>query len=134
MAKEAKKFSDPSYTRISTIQGELESTRGVLLENIEKLMERERFLSELEDSTASLAMDADVFRQKSKTMASTFWWQNMKLRLAIAGAIIFVLFIIVWIGCGATFQRCAPPPSPPAVSSLPSPAPEPFVIPTPAHQ
>jgi len=126
MEKQAKYFSDPASAKITAVQNELEETRGVLLENIEKLMERERFLTNLEDSTSQLAVDADVFRYRSAQLARQFWWQNAKLWIIIIAIAAGVIFIIVWIACGfPTFSKCAPTP-PAGPNPLPTPTPTSF--------
>ena len=112
--------------QINRVQGEIEEVRHVMVENIERVLERGEKIELLVDKTESLNHQAFRFHKSSRSLRNTLWWQNVKLvlyglaLLAVAG-LVLSMFI-----CGIDYSKCrAPPPSPSPSPSLSPPSPPP---------
>lgn len=65
---------------ISRVQGEIENVRGVMTENIERVLERGERIELLVDKTDRLGGNAHEFRIRSRGLRRQMWWKNVKVR------------------------------------------------------
>ena len=81
---------------------QVDEIAGIMKSNIDKVIEREGKLHELDKSACRLEIEATKFETNATKLSSNFWWQNMKMRLYIAGGIVaLVILIIILIILGA---------------------------------
>jgi vesicle-associated membrane protein 7 len=81
--------------------------RGVMMENIDQLLDRGEKINILVEETQGLNDASTNFFESSRTLKNKMWWKNVKLMLLIALVILIVIFIIVIIACGGfTFEKC----------------------------
>lgn len=77
---------------VAKAQREIDSVRGIMTENIERVLERGERIDLLVDKTAGLEMGAREFRVRSRGLRRRMWWKNTKV-CGIRG--------VVWDGSGA---------------------------------
>lgn len=82
------------------VQGEIDNVRGIMTENIERVLERGERLDLLVDKTDRLGGSARDFRVRSRGLKRRMWWKNMKLMVMLVLVIIFLLYLMVGMGCG----------------------------------
>jgi len=100
-------FSDPDkIDKIEAIKKELSSVKDVMKENIEKIMEREEVLKTLEAKTEELDFTSGEFRGRATALHRNLWWKDKRIIIAIVVVAIIAIFIIIWMCCGITFQKC----------------------------
>ena len=81
---------------------QVDEIAGIMKSNIDKVLEREGKLHELDKSACLLEIEATKFESNATKVKKTFWWQNMKRNLYIAGGIVaLVILIIILIILGA---------------------------------
>jgi negative regulator of sigma E activity len=79
--------------------------------NVDKVLERDQKLSELDDRADALQAGASQFEASAGKLKRKFWWKNMKMMLIMGGVIAVVVVIFgAWI-----YGKVAPPPAAPAV-------------------
>ncbi|RDY08641.1 Vesicle-associated membrane protein 713 [Mucuna pruriens] len=71
--------SDPNADRINRLKGEMSQVRNVMIENIDKVLERGDRLELLVDKTANMQGNTFRFRKQARRFRSTVWWRNVKL-------------------------------------------------------
>ena len=98
--------NNPSADKIGHLQAQIEDVKGVMVENIEKVLERGERIEVLVDRTDQLNSQAQVFQKRSTQLKRAMWWQNMKMQLLLGFVCILIIFIIIWAACGISFQRC----------------------------
>eukprot|EP01125_Pyxidicula_operculata_P001599 TRINITY_DN1144_c0_g1_i2.p2 TRINITY_DN1144_c0_g1~~TRINITY_DN1144_c0_g1_i2.p2 ORF type:complete len:191 (+),score=39.26 TRINITY_DN1144_c0_g1_i2:1032-1604(+) len=100
--------------KISAIKTELEDVKTIMRENIDKVVQRGEKLDDLEAVTAELETNAATFRTGASKLKTEMWLSSMKMKIVIGVVVTLVLFVIIWMSCGVSFERCgnAPPPSP----------------------
>jgi hypothetical protein len=82
----------PSLTRCQ----EIDTTVGIMRDNINKVSERGACLDSLQDKTDKLAFSAQGFRRGANRVRKQMWWKDMKIRMClIVGSIILFIIIIV---------------------------------------
>ena len=64
---------------LAKVQGELDEVKTVMLENIERVLERGDKIELLVESTARLQSDAAAFRSTTRRVARRMWWNNAKM-------------------------------------------------------
>ncbi|KAK5002257.1 Vesicle membrane receptor protein (v-SNARE), partial [Cryomyces antarcticus] len=70
---------------------EIDSTVGIMRDNINKVSERGARLDSLQDKTDNLAVSAQGFRRGANRML----WKDMKMRMCIIVGIIVLLIVII---------------------------------------
>ncbi|KAK5256652.1 Vesicle membrane receptor protein (v-SNARE) [Cryomyces antarcticus] len=77
--------------RTAALQAEIDSTVGIMRDNINKVSERGARLDSLQDKTDNLAVSAQGFRRGANRML----WKDMKMRMCIIVGIIVLLIVII---------------------------------------
>ncbi|KAK3124888.1 hypothetical protein QOZ80_7BG0595550 [Eleusine coracana subsp. coracana] len=78
------------------VQAQVSEVKSIMLQNIEKSMDRGEKLSELQDKTSDLRSQAQEFKKQGVKIRRKTWLQNMKIKLVILG-ILLLLVLIVWV-------------------------------------
>jgi vesicle-associated membrane protein 4 len=76
-------------------QQEIDSTVGIMRDNINKVSERGERLDSLQDKTDNLAVSAQGFRRGANRVRKQMWWKDMKMRMCIVGGVIILLIIVI---------------------------------------
>ncbi|KAB1204640.1 hypothetical protein CJ030_MR8G012712 [Morella rubra] len=71
--------NDPNADRINRLKGEMSQVRNVMIENIDKVLDRGDRLELLVDKTANMQGNTFRFRKQARRFRSTVWWRNVKL-------------------------------------------------------
>ncbi|KFY33789.1 hypothetical protein V494_07335 [Pseudogymnoascus sp. VKM F-4513 (FW-928)] len=85
---------------ISNVHNEIENVRGIMTENIERVLERGERIDLLVDKTDRLGGSAHDFRVRSKGLRRRMWWKNVKLMALLVLVAIFLIYLFVGFGCG----------------------------------
>lgn len=78
------------------VQAQVSEVKNIMLNNIEKTLDRGEKLTELQDKTSDLCSQAQEFKKQGVKIRRKTWLQSMKLKLVILG-ILLLLVIIVWV-------------------------------------
>ncbi|KAL0843456.1 hypothetical protein Bca101_016701 [Brassica carinata] len=99
--------SNPSVDTLNRVRGEVSEIRSVMVENIEKIMERGDRIELLVDKTATMQDSSFHFRKQSKRLRRALWMKNAKLLVVLTCLIVLVLYIIIASFCGGiTLPSC----------------------------
>ncbi|GAB7343260.1 hypothetical protein MBLNU457_1316t1 [Dothideomycetes sp. NU457] len=89
------------------VQREIDDVRGIMTENIERVLERGERIDLLVDKTDRLGGSARDFRLRSKNLKRRMWWKNVRLMALLVIACIFVAYLLIGAGCGLpVWQKC----------------------------
>ncbi|XP_022709423.1 vesicle-associated membrane protein 3-like isoform X2 [Varroa jacobsoni] len=80
--------------RIQQTQAQVDEVVDIMRTNVEKVLERDQKLSELDDRADALQQGASQFEQQAGKLKRKFWWKNCKM-IAIMVAIGAVLVLII---------------------------------------
>ncbi|CAA2946929.1 vesicle-associated membrane 722 [Olea europaea subsp. europaea] len=87
-------------SKLSKVKAQVSEVKGVMMENIEKVLDRGEKIELLVDKTENLRSQAQDFRTQGTQMRRKMWLQNMKIKLIVLGIIIALILIIVLSACG----------------------------------
>ncbi|KAF9399741.1 Vesicle-associated membrane protein [Podila epigama] len=108
IAKQMEYFStNPNADRIKQVQGEIEQVKDVMVQNIERVLERGERIELLVDKTDNLNQQAFVFKRRSTALKRTMWWKNVKLMVILVIVLILLVYLIISAACGfPTWANC----------------------------
>ena len=85
---------------VANVQSEIDNVRGIMTENIERVLERGERMDLLVDKTGRLGGSARDFRVRSRGLRRKMWWKNVRLMVLMVVVIIFLAYLLVGFGCG----------------------------------
>lgn len=93
---------DPSVDQLSRVRQDVEEVKGVMTQNIEKVLERGERIDVLLDKTEELDYSANTFRTNAVRIRRKMWWQNTKMCLILIVVVLIILLIITLVILGQT--------------------------------
>ena len=102
--------NDPNADGLNKVKVQLDDVKNVMVENIEKVLERGEKIELLVDKTDRLNQQAFKFEKTSKQLRDQMFWRKVKTYLMIAFAVALTIFIITVAACGGfRFKKCRNP-------------------------
>ncbi|KAL6217010.1 hypothetical protein ACLB2K_010228 [Fragaria x ananassa] len=99
--------NDPNADKINRLKGEMSQVRNVMIENIDKVLDRGDRLELLVDKTANMQGNTFRFRKQARRFRSTVWWRNVKLTIALIVLVLVVIYIVMAFVCnGLLLSGC----------------------------
>ena len=85
--------------KVSKVQKQVTEVKEIMMENIEKVLDRGEKIELLVDKTTELRFQADNFHRTGRALRRRMWWQNLKLKLAVGAVVVVILLIIIMMIC-----------------------------------
>ncbi|CAH8664412.1 unnamed protein product [Schistosoma bovis] len=84
--------------RLQQTQAQVNEVVDIMRVNVDKVLERDKNLSELDGRADALQAGASQFEASAGKLKRKFWWKNCKM-LAVLGVLVVILIIvlIVWV-------------------------------------
>ncbi|PWA82706.1 Longin domain-containing protein [Artemisia annua] len=99
--------NDPNADRMNRLQGEMSQVRNVMIQNIDKVLERGDRLESLVDKTANMQTNTLRFKKQSRRFRNTMWWRNVKFMVILGFALLGILYIVLAFACqGFSLPSC----------------------------
>ncbi|CAM8893469.1 hypothetical protein QQ045_026731 [Rhodiola kirilowii] len=86
-------------SKLAKVKAQVSEVKGVMMENIEKVLERGEKIEVLVDKTDNLRSQAQDFRQQGTKIRRKMWIQNMKIKLIVFGIFLSLILIIFLSVC-----------------------------------
>ncbi|XP_028297998.1 vesicle-associated membrane protein 3-like [Gouania willdenowi] len=87
----------PSNKRLQQTQAQVDEVVDIIRVNVDKALDRDQKLSELDDRADALQAGASQFETSAAKLKRKYWWKNCKMwAILIAVVAIIVLIIIIW--------------------------------------
>ncbi|OAY28228.1 hypothetical protein MANES_15G051384v8 [Manihot esculenta] len=80
--------------KLAKVKAQVSEVKGVMMENIEKVLDRGEKIELLVDKTESLRSQAQDFRQQGTKVKRKMWIENMKMKLIVFGIVVAMILII----------------------------------------
>ena len=98
---------DPSADKIKTLKVNIDKTRDIMVENIDKVLARGEKIEILVNKTNYMSDSAVTLRKTAVKVKRYMWWKNFKITLIVVGIAIVILFFIIVLACGGfSFPNC----------------------------
>ncbi|KAJ0657542.1 putative v-SNARE, coiled-coil domain-containing protein [Helianthus annuus] len=83
-------------SKLSKLKVQITEVKGIMMDNIEKVLDRGEKIELLVDKTENLQFQADSFQRQGRQLRRKMWLQNLQMKLMVGGAIA-IFIIIVWL-------------------------------------
>jgi t-SNARE complex subunit (syntaxin) len=84
-----------SSKRLQQTQAQVDEVVDIMRVNVEKVLERDQKLSELDDRAGALQAGAQQFESTATRLKRKYWWKNLKMWLILIGVILVIIIIII---------------------------------------
>ncbi|KAL2557980.1 Vesicle-associated membrane protein [Forsythia ovata] len=84
-------------SKLSKVKAQITEVKGIMMDNIEKVLDRGEKIELLVDKTENLQFQADNFQRHGRQLRRQMWLQSLRMKLMIGGAILILIFIIWFI-------------------------------------
>ncbi|KAI4345429.1 hypothetical protein L6164_012554 [Bauhinia variegata] len=82
--------------KLIKVKAQVSEVKSIMLENIDKALERGENLTILADKTETLHSQAQQFKKQGTQIRRKMWYQNMKIKLVVLGILLF-LVLVIWL-------------------------------------
>ncbi|KAL2613447.1 hypothetical protein R1flu_025139 [Riccia fluitans] len=89
--------------KLSKIKQQVSEVKGIMMDNIEKVLDRGEKIEVLVDKTDNLRTQADNFQRQGRQLRRKMWLANFKVKLIVL-AIIIVIILIIWLSICRGFK------------------------------
>ncbi|KAL6067337.1 Vesicle-associated membrane protein [Balamuthia mandrillaris] len=97
---------DPSVDKIGMVQAKVDETKKVMVENIERVLDRGEKIELLVSRTEQLQDQSYKFSRESKRLRWAMCYTNVKLWIAIIVVIAILIWLISSFICGFNYKKC----------------------------
>jgi len=99
--------NNPNSDKLNKLKGDVDEVKNVMVQNIERVLERGERIELLVDKSETLSNSAFKFKKQSTALKRSMWWKNVKLIIVIIVVVLLVIYIIVALICGGpAFKGC----------------------------
>jgi vesicle-associated membrane protein 7 len=89
-----------SNQKIDMIQKEINNVKGIMVQNIDKVLARGEKIELLVDKSEQLDQKAFIFKKEATKVKKIMWWNNCKFWLLLFIVLGVIALIIYVIACG----------------------------------
>ncbi|XP_058207875.1 vesicle-associated membrane protein 727 [Rhododendron vialii] len=87
-------------SKLSKLRTQITEVKGIMMDNIEKVLDRGEKIELLVDKTENLQFQADSFQRQGRQLRRKMWLQSLQMKLMVGGVILVVIVILWLIACG----------------------------------
>ena len=82
--------------RMAQQQAQVDEVTGIMKDNLEKVLERDCKLNELDERADALQDGASQFEKQAGKLKNKFWLQNLKSMIMMGAVGLILLLIVYW--------------------------------------
>ncbi|XP_042864224.1 vesicle-associated membrane protein 3-like [Penaeus japonicus] len=84
--------------RLAQTQQQVNEVVDIMKTNVERIMEREDRLTELDRRADNLTMSAAEFQTTSRKLKKKYWWKNTKMTIILV-CVVLVIIVVIIVAC-----------------------------------
>lgn len=88
LSKQMDHWSDPRNDKINQMKKDIDDTKNIMVQNIEKVLERGERIDLLVTRTEEMQEQSYKFKSGATDLKKKLWWKNVKLWIVIAVLVI----------------------------------------------
>jgi len=93
--------------KISRVHGQIDELKDIMIKNIDSLRDRGEKLELLVNKTENLSNNSVAFRKTSRNLARQMFWRKVRVYIAVALVLVFILYVIISLSCdGLDWKNC----------------------------
>ncbi|GLC42334.1 hypothetical protein PLESTB_000658400 [Pleodorina starrii] len=87
------------YSKVAAVQSRVDEVKGIMTDNIDKVISQGEKLQVLTDKTENLMFEADRFVRTGRSLQRKVWMQNCKIKIVVLFAVLLLGVIIFLLVC-----------------------------------
>ncbi|XP_014108879.1 PREDICTED: vesicle-associated membrane protein 1 isoform X1 [Pseudopodoces humilis] len=99
-----------SNRRLQQTQAQVQEVVDIMCVNVDKVLQRDEKLSELDDRADALQAGASVFESSAAKLKRKYWWKNCKMMIMMGVIGALVVVVIAREGRDEDLERSSPHP------------------------
>ncbi|XP_067850843.1 vesicle-associated membrane protein 2-like [Heptranchias perlo] len=84
-----------SNRRLQQTQAQVDEVVDIMRVNVDKVLERDQKLSELDDRADALQAGASQFETSAAKLKRKYWWKNCKMMIILGAICAFIIIVII---------------------------------------
>jgi len=98
--------ADRSIDNIGNVKSQIDEVKDVMVQNIERVLERGEKIELLVDKTDQLNQQAFRFESSSRSLRRTLYWRQMRCRAIVGLVVLITLYFASVSVCGFNYRHC----------------------------
>lgn len=86
-------------SRVSAVKIKVEEVKNIMIDNIDKVLERGQKIEELADKAHDLNVNAQQFHKAGVALRRKMWFDNFKMRVLCVGVLLMIGLVIFLLVC-----------------------------------
>lgn len=83
--------------RMQQTQAQVDEVTEIMRVNVEKVLERDAMISQLDERADALKEGAEMFEKQAGALKSKFWWKNAKMIIVmVVVGVVFAGVVFMW--------------------------------------
>ena len=83
--------------RMQQTQAQVNEVTEIMRVNVEKVLERDAMISQLDERADALKEGAEMFEKQAGALKSKFWWKNAKMIIVmVIVGVVFAAVVFMW--------------------------------------
>jgi len=99
--------SSPTADTISVVQARIDNVKDIMVENIDRVLERGEKIELLVDKTEQLSHQAFKFEKGARTLKNDMYWRAVRNKCIILFVILLIILFITLMVCGLSMGKCS---------------------------
>eukprot|EP00760_Papus_ankaliazontas_P024294 PhM_4_TR2214/c0_g1_i1/m.33125/K08515/VAMP7; vesicle-associated membrane protein 7 len=100
-------FNDPRNDKVRHIRAQIDETKQIMVENIERLLDRGDHIDSLVQKTDNLRDEASTFKKSAVTLKRQMWWKKVWMWAIIIFIVLAAGVAVSMVLCGGVkYEKC----------------------------
>ncbi|XP_078064746.1 vesicle-associated membrane protein 2 [Mustelus asterias] len=95
----AQPVNTTSNRRLQQTQAQVDEVVDIMRVNVDKVLERDQKLSELDDRADALQAGASQFETSAAKLKRKYWWKNCKMMIILGAICAFIIIVLIIYFC-----------------------------------
>jgi vesicle-associated membrane protein 7 len=100
-------FTNPS-SHTALLRDHIGDVHNIMVENIERVLDRGEKIDVLVDRTDSLQQNAFKFKKNARDVRNKMWWRNLRRTILMILVLLILVYVAIGLTCGWEFQCVQP--------------------------
>ena len=101
------KYNEGADTSMDRIRSHIAEISDNMIDNIDKIMQRQEKIELLVEKTDTLNRTALQFRRQAIDVRRTLWWRDVRAKVTIVVICLVIIFLLImWLCGGIHFDKC----------------------------
>lgn len=101
------KYNEASDSSMERIRAHTAEITENMIDNIDKIMQRQEKIELLVEKTETLNRTAIQFRRQAVDVRRTLWWRDVRAKVVMVSIVLLLIFLLItWLCGGFSYEKC----------------------------